>query len=216
MPNPKEDSDLKKLFIFQLLVGMCFLLTTMAGAYLSPELLPKIGAYDTRPSRLDNIGKLDSAASKTPTSLGKCDPWPKYPPQIGTLSLKQEYWNYMKEAAQKYKISPYLIQAVCAIESRFNPYASSGHGQCFGLMQLHRDTARKYGVDAHNPRENIMGGAAVLSHLLTSCNGDLRRVLHIYNATCTASYEREVMKAFVQATTRGEATLRLATSRYSR
>ena len=27
-------------------------------------------------------------------------PWPHSPPPIGQLFLKQEYWNYIKEAAQ--------------------------------------------------------------------------------------------------------------------
>jgi len=124
-------------------------------------------------------------------------PWPKTPPPIGNLFLKQEYWNYIKEAAEKYQISPYLIQAVCAIESRYDKDAKSGH--CFGLMQLHQDTARKYGVDAHDPRANIMGGAAVLAHLMEKYHGDIRRVLHTYNASCTVAYEREVIRAYNQA-----------------
>jgi soluble lytic murein transglycosylase-like protein len=124
-------------------------------------------------------------------------PWPQTPPPIGNLYLKQEYWNYIKEAAQKYQISPYLIQAVCAIESRYDKDAKSG--RCFGLMQLHQDTAKKYGVDSHDPRANIMGGAAVLAHLLQKYDGDIRRVLRTYNATCTAAYEREVIRAYNQA-----------------
>ncbi len=125
--------------------------------------------------------------------------WPQTAPRIGNLYLKQEYWNYMKEAALRYQISPYLIQAVCAIESRFDPDASSGRGRCFGLMQLDRGTARVYGVDAHNPKENIMGGAAVIAHLMQKYHGDIRKVLHVYNATCTPSYEREVLRAYNQA-----------------
>ena len=125
------------------------------------------------------------------------NPWPHSPPPIGKLYLKQEYWNYIKEAAQKYQISPYLIQAVCAIESRYDKDAQSG--KCFGLMQLHRDTAKKYGVDPRDPRENIMGGAAVLARLMQKYNGDLRRVLRTYNATSTAAYEREVIRAYNQA-----------------
>ena len=124
-------------------------------------------------------------------------PWPTTPPPIGQLFLKQEYWNYIKEAAQKHQISPYLIQAVCAIESRYDKDAKSG--RCFGLMQLHQDTARKYGVDPHDPRANIMGGAAVLASLMQRYNGDIRRVLRKYNSTCTAAYEREVMRAYNQA-----------------
>jgi soluble lytic murein transglycosylase-like protein len=90
------------------------------------------------------------------TTTALAQPWPKIPPKIGKLQLKQEYWEYIKEAARRYEVSPYLIQAVCAIESRYDPEAKSG--RCFGLMQLHRDTAKKYGVDPHDPRENIMGG----------------------------------------------------------
>ena len=124
-------------------------------------------------------------------------PWPHTPPPIGNLFLKQEYWNYIKEAAQKYQISPYIIQAVCAIESRYDPGARSG--RCFGLMQLHKDTAKEYGVDPHNPRENIMGGAAVIARLMRKYHGDIRRVLRVYNSTCTAAYEREVIRAYNQA-----------------
>ena len=133
------------------------------------------------------------------TTTAFAQPWPVTAPRIGNLYLKQEYWNYIKEAAQRYKISPYLIQAVCAIESRYDPEARSGRGRCYGLMQLHKDTAKKYGVDAHNPRENIMGGAAVLANLMQKYNGDIKRVLHVYNATCTAGYEREVIRAYNQA-----------------
>ncbi len=35
--------------------------------------------------------------------------WPKTPPPVGQLYLKQEYWDYIKEAAKKYNLSPYLI-----------------------------------------------------------------------------------------------------------
>jgi soluble lytic murein transglycosylase-like protein len=126
-------------------------------------------------------------------------PWPKKPPQIGDLYLKQEYWEYIKEAAERYNISPYLIQAVCAIESRYDKDARSGHGKCIGLMQLHIGTAKIYGVDPYNPRENIMGGAAVLAKFYHRYNGNIRKVLRKYNSTCTRAYEREVIKAYQQA-----------------
>lgn len=131
------------------------------------------------------------------TTAAWAGPWPQNPPKIGRLELKQEYWEYIKEAAQRYQISPYLIQGVCAIESRYDPEAKSG--SCFGLMQLQKDTAKEYGVDPHDPRENIMGGAAVLARLMQKYHGDIRKVLRVYNATCTASYEREVIRAYRQA-----------------
>ena len=187
---------MKKLMILLLLMTPLLVFNPAARAYLGPPALQP--------------ASLQSAA---PQPAAKVDPWPQTPPQIVRLVLKQEYWDHMKEAARKYRLSPYLIQAVCAIESRYDPYASSMRGQCYGLMQLHRDTARKYGVNPFNPRENILGGAAVLANLLAKYDGDLRRVLHVYNATCTAAYEREVFKAFIQATNQGEAALRLARSR---
>jgi hypothetical protein len=125
--------------------------------------------------------------------------WPHTPPKIGKLELTQENWEYIKEAARRHHISPYLIQAVCAIESRYDPDARSGRGSCIGLMQLHKDTARKYGVNPHKPRENIMGGTAVLANLMGRYNGDTHSVLHKYNATCTPAYEREVIRAYNQA-----------------
>jgi soluble lytic murein transglycosylase-like protein len=131
------------------------------------------------------------------TTTAWAQPWPQTPPKIGRLELKQEYWNYIKEAAQRYQISPYLIQAVCAIESRYDPYAKSG--RCFGLMQLHEGTAKKYGVNQFNPRENIMGGAAVLARLMEKYNGNIRKVLRVYNSTPTAAYVREVLRAYEQA-----------------
>jgi soluble lytic murein transglycosylase-like protein len=131
--------------------------------------------------------------------------WPQQPPAIGRLYLKQEYWGYIQEAARKYNISPYLIQAVAAIESRFDQEAKSG--RCVGLMQLHKDTAKMYGVNPYNPRENIMGGAAVLAKFLERYNGDIRKVLKKYNASWNSAYEREVIRAYEQALTSGASSL---------
>jgi soluble lytic murein transglycosylase-like protein len=142
-------------------------------------------------------GQKVSSASFTVPAFAQ--PWPHTPPKIGKLKLKQKYWEYIKEAAQRHHISPYLILAICAIESRYEPDARSGRGSCIGLMQLHKDTARKYGVNPYNPRENIMGGTAVLANLMGRFNGDIHSVLHKYNATCTPAYEREVIRAYNQA-----------------
>jgi len=74
-----------------------------------------------------------------------------------------------------FKISPYLIQAVRAIESRYDPEARSG--RCIGLMQVHQDTVKKHGVESHTPWGNIMGGAAFPDRLMQKYYEDLRRVL---------------------------------------
>ena len=156
------------------------------------------------PQRVPDRVQPDRASGAGTPPFGRWDegslsahPWPRTPPKIGKLELKQEYWGYIEEAAQRYHTSPYLIQAVCAIESRYDPDAKSG--RCRGLMQLHQDTAKKYGVNPLNPRENILAGAAVLANLLQRYDGDLRRVLQTYNASWTSAYEREVIRAYNQA-----------------
>jgi soluble lytic murein transglycosylase-like protein len=163
------------------------------------EGTPPFGRWDEKSlpagPKQDFSGQNKGVATLTVTAFAQT--WPQSPPKIGKLKLKQENWEYIKEAAQRYHISPYLIQAVCAIESRYDPYAKSG--KCRGLMQLHQATAKKYGVNPLNSRENIMAGAAVLANLLQRYDGDLRRVLRKYNASCTAAYEREVIRAYSQA-----------------
>ena len=66
-------------------------------------------------------------------------------------------------------------------------------------MQLHEGTAKKYGVNPLNPRENIMGGAAVLARLMEKYNWNIKKVLRVYNSTPTNAYVREVLRAYDQA-----------------
>ena len=105
----------------------------------------------------------------------------------------------MQEAGRAYGVDPCLIMATAAIESRFDPTATSGQGACIGLMQLHRDTARALDVDPWDPRDNIRGGARVLARLLRHYGGNLRRVFQHYNAEFNQAYFREIIKAWRQA-----------------
>lgn len=203
---------MKKYLPLLFLTVFCLSMSSCNSAYHSthPALVkekPSATANEAASHKITHQNRYTASLGRT------VDPWPATPPQIGKLVLKQEYWHYMKEAARKYQVSPYLIQAVAAIESRYNPQATSGRGQCIGLMQLHRSTAKKYGVDPHNPRENIMGGAAVLARLLKQYDGNLLRVLRVYNAESTRAYEREVLKAYAQAMTNGAAARQLAKNR---
>lgn len=182
----------KSLSIGASMLGGVIILS--AGLVAAIPFLPYVPPPQKEPDRVHP----DWASREGMPPFGRWDE-PHTPPKIGKLELKQEYWEYIKEAAQRHHISPYLIQAVCAIESRYDPDARSGRGSCIGLMQLHKDTARKYGVNPHKPRENIMGGTAVLANLMGRYNGDIHSVLHKYNATCTPAYEREVIRAYNQA-----------------
>lgn len=122
------------------------------------------------------------------------------PPQIGHLVMPAQFWLYTLEAAEANRISPYVIAGVMVIESRFDPCASSERGMCYGLMQLHRDTAKSLGVDRRDPRQNIHGGAQVLARLLKKHGGDLRAAVGAYNGKPgNGAYVREVLKAVKQA-----------------
>lgn len=125
--------------------------------------------------------------------------WPSDPPRIGKLAMPQEYWEYTLEASRDFKVPAHVIAGVMAIESRYIPNATSGRGKCIGLMQLHRDTARREGVDPWDPRENIRGGAAVLARLLSKHKGNLRKAIIEYNGTGNPAYLKEVLRAIVQA-----------------
>lgn len=132
------------------------------------------------------------------------------PPQIGTLAMPPEYWRYTQEAAADYRVSPYKIAGVMAIESRYNPRASSGRGRCYGLMQLDRGVAQSLGVNPRDPRENIRGGAQILARLLREHDGDLRLAVAAYNGTGNQAYLREVLRAVRQAERNAAAVLRAA------
>ena len=101
--------------------------------------------------------------------------------QRSAVNMHPVLAGYANEAAEKFKVDPALIQAVAWQESRFNPYAVSPKG-AIGIMQLMPATARQLGVNPHDPRENIQGGVAYLSALLTQFGGDVRLALAAYNA----------------------------------
>lgn len=81
-----------------------------------------------------------------------------------------------------YGVDPYLIFCVVHQESRFRSSAVSLKG-ARGLMQLMPGTAARYGVlNAHDPRQNIMGGTRYLRDLLQLFGGRVDLALAGYNA----------------------------------
>jgi soluble lytic murein transglycosylase-like protein len=98
------------------------------------------------------------------------------------LSCSSELEGYFKEAAEKYNVNENLLKAVAKVESAFTPSATSSAG-AMGVMQLMPSTAKALGVsDAYDARENILGGAKLLSQLLEKYNGDTSLALAAYNA----------------------------------
>ncbi|MEE8348704.1 MAG: lytic transglycosylase domain-containing protein [Acidobacteriota bacterium] len=99
-----------------------------------------------------------------------------------TRRVSNPYLPLIHESARQFNVDADLVQAVIQVESHFNPRAVSPKG-CIGLMQLHPDTARRFGVkDAYDPAQNIQGGVRYLRFLTDHFNGELPLVLAAYNA----------------------------------
>ena len=97
-------------------------------------------------------------------------------------STKTDLDAYFEEAASTYGVDVKLLKAIAHTESNFNPNATSSAG-AMGVMQLMPSTAKSLGItDAYNARDNIMGGAKVISQHLSRYNGDVSLALAAYNA----------------------------------
>lgn len=103
----------------------------------------------------------------------------------GTVSLtdcSEELTAIFEEAASTFGVSVNLLKAIARAESNFNPNAVSSAG-AIGIMQLMPATAASLGVtNSYDARENIMGGAKLISQLLSKYNGDTSLALAAYNA----------------------------------
>jgi soluble lytic murein transglycosylase-like protein len=84
-------------------------------------------------------------------------------------------------AAQSARLSEALIEAIAWRESRFQAGAVSRAG-ALGEMQLMPATARRLGVDPHDSRQNVFGGAAYIRALMERYDGDVIKTLAAYNA----------------------------------
>ena len=100
----------------------------------------------------------------------------------GPLDTRAGYLSLIEQWAPKYDLDVHLVEAIIMVESNYNRYAVSSKG-AQGLMQLHPDTARRFGVtDSFDPEENIQGGVRYLNFLMDYFQGNLEYVLAAYNA----------------------------------
>lgn len=87
-----------------------------------------------------------------------------------------------EQASKTYGVDKQLLLAVARTESNFTPSATSKSG-AMGVMQLMPQTAAGLGVkNAYDATDNIMGGAKLLSMLLSRYQGDKAKALAAYNA----------------------------------
>lgn len=95
---------------------------------------------------------------------------------------KGPIFKLVNKIAPNYKVETDLVMAFIAVESGFNPQATSPKN-AQGLMQLIPETAARFNVkDAYNPEDNIKGGLAYLQWLLAYFKGDVALVAAAYNS----------------------------------
>ncbi len=100
----------------------------------------------------------------------------------GVSTKSERYRPLIEEVAARYGVDEQLVEAIISVESAYDPWAVSSKN-CKGLMQLHPDTARRFGVlDIFNPADNIEGGVRYLQFLLETFDKNLEQVVAAYNA----------------------------------
>lgn len=128
---------------------------------------------------------LDSRASQQYASSVRLQPPTvntpsKHAPRGYLGKYKGEFLEMARAAARKHNVPEDLFARLVQQESGWNPRAKS-HKGALGLAQLMPDTARALGVDPHDPRENLDGGARYLARQFREF-GSWRLALAAYNA----------------------------------
>lgn len=95
-------------------------------------------------------------------------------------SYRGEWLPVAQAMAAKHGIPSDLFLRLVQQESGWNPHARS-HKGATGLAQLMPETARRLGVNIHDPRQNLEGGARYLRQMYNRF-GSWRLALAAYNA----------------------------------
>lgn len=109
-------------------------------------------------------------------------------------SSVEQYMGYARQSGKTYNVDPYLIMAVMATESSFNPRAQSRVG-AQGLMQVHTRVHKKrfkpYGSTdtVWQPKVNIQVGSSILSDYLKRYGGSERQALKAYVGAARMSHD---------------------------
>lgn len=97
-----------------------------------------------------------------------------------TVRLQASRYNY-SGLERQYGLPAGLLAAISMQESRGNPKALSIAG-ARGLFQFMPGTAKRFGVNVHDPASSADGAAKYLSYLLKFFKGDLIKAISAYNA----------------------------------
>jgi len=121
------------------------------------------------------LSKQYSSSSRLLPKNNKFDLVPRY-----KGNYKGVYKPMAEAAARKYGIPVDLFNRLVQQESGWNPRAKS-HAGAIGLAQLMPFTAKKLGVNPHDPKQNLEGGARYLKQQYNKFRS-WRLALAAYNA----------------------------------
>ena len=136
-----------------------------------PAKMPKI-TFDSLNNQ--QPGQNSQGASKTRTAEDVTKSiQSKNSVEIGSIIL---------EKSRKHEVDPFLVSAIMAVESDYDPNAVSNKG-AMGLMQLMPGTASDLGVkNPFDMKQNIEGGTKYIKMMLERFSGDIKLALAAYNA----------------------------------
>ncbi len=157
----------------KLIVLLNILLFLLFSFHLSGELIVRQGSDGriivTNSPGFSNIRSTSNAVSFTVSSYS-------------SNKVPAQYSSKISKLSKKYKLREDLILAVARVESGFNPFAKSKKG-AIGIMQLMKDTAKKYGVsNRYDADQNLEAGIKHLKYLYEKYNKNISIVLAAYNA----------------------------------
>ncbi len=167
-------------------LGVVCIAAVMSGGVVQAEgLVLSKGSSSRKAVFKSQTRLLDNRLAKQYSASVRLQPNPITVPKDSAIprfrgSYKGEYLAVAKAAARKHSIPEDLFLRLVQQESGWNPSAKS-HAGATGLAQLMPGTARKLGVNIHDPHQNLEGGARYL-RMMYNKFGSWRLALAAYNA----------------------------------
>ncbi|SEL89448.1 Transglycosylase SLT domain-containing protein [Roseovarius azorensis] len=141
----------------------------------------RVSVFKSQTSVLDNRARqqYNNSVRLQPQTFRTPTMWDDLSPAFRGV-YRGPYLDMAKQAARRYSIPEDLFLRLVQQESGWRADALS-HKGAIGLAQLMPQTARTLGVNPHDPRQNLEGGARYLAEQYRTF-GSWRLALAAYNA----------------------------------
>lgn len=171
---------MRVLFGLSASLAVVFALAAASQADETPSSKNRMRLFDSQTRVLDG-----RAAVQYSNSIRLQPPTVTVPGQPGSVPsytgrYRGEWLEVARQVARRHNVPEDLFFRLVQQESGWNPSARS-HKGATGLAQLMPGTARLLGVNIHDPRENLEGGARYL-RMMYDRFGNWRLALAAYNA----------------------------------